>query len=508
MSKVSVFVAAAFFSAMILAGGALAQDVDAQVPVLVNVDADIRIDPPAEGGIGTVGGVTGGAEQIFNIKLAADASVSHRMRNRTNSGAWVSHNRENVTLSLNSQQYQNASISLYSLNGKRILNGKASASNGTARISRANIPAGVYLLSVKGTKGNSFTTRLTHSGSILNINAVFAADSPLLRKSAADDGYGEWTITVTAAGYNTITRPFTPIEGRNPRQDFVLTIIPEAMPGDTTIINLKGTTADFTGNNVNIIEQDPYYGTIVEITGGGTYLVQGTLNKGFVAVSKKDLNVTVILKDAHITSPNYAPLVCLKKSDVTVVLATNSTNSLADGGQDAADGKYGFGYDPDEQPNAALLIRRNLTIKGTGKLNVTAKCNNGIGSRASLKIEGGDITVSAPNNALKGNDAVTIAGGTLNLTSGEDGIKTEERDAGLGVVSVTGGSITITAGKDGVDASTGLNISNAAFKVKTGGGSGASGTVATSAKGLKADSSITIFSGTFDIDSKDDAIHA
>ncbi|MCL2183515.1 MAG: T9SS type A sorting domain-containing protein [Chitinispirillia bacterium] len=214
------------FFVSVLTGYAYSQDVGAQVPVVVNVDAAVRIDPPDGRGTGADSSVTGGAQQTFNIKLSeqSDVPVLHRPQKQDRDGAWVSRSRGNITINLHPQQYQNAAVSLHSLNGKRVLSGKASAAKGTAGISRANIPAGVYLLSVKGTKGSSFSARLTHSGGTLNINAAYGgAGNPSLRKGAADDaGYGEWTITVSAEGYGTQTRTFFPAAGVNAAQSFTL----------------------------------------------------------------------------------------------------------------------------------------------------------------------------------------------------------------------------------------------------------------------------------------------
>ncbi|MCL2182970.1 MAG: T9SS type A sorting domain-containing protein [Chitinispirillia bacterium] len=215
-----------FFGALVLSGNAFSQEIiDAQIPVLVNAGATVKIDPPAGSnkGTGDEGSVTANTQKTFNIKLVKDGAspVSHQPQKQARAGAWVSHSNGNITLNLNSQQYQNAAVSLHTVNGKRVLSGNASASKGTGSISHANIPAGVYLLSVKGTKGSSFTSKLTHNGDKLNINVAFAEDSPSLRKSAADN-YGEWTITVSAAGYFTQTRSFSPIAGLNTLQNFTL----------------------------------------------------------------------------------------------------------------------------------------------------------------------------------------------------------------------------------------------------------------------------------------------
>ena len=274
----------------------------------------------------------------------------------------------------------------------------------------------------------------------------------------------------------------------------------------TAVISLNGNTAEYSGANVKITKSD-YYGVIIEISNNGTYAVQGSLNHGFVAVSKKDLDVTIILNGANINCKNYAALVCLKKSNVTLVLADNTTNYLTDGGEDAKDGSYDFGYDDEEKPNAALLIRRDLTIRGSGKLIVKGNANNGIGSRANLRIEGGDISVNAAYNAIKGNDSVTITGGSFNLVSGNDGIKTEETDDGLGAISISGSTFVINSGRDSIQAGANLSISSSAFTISTAGGSSVP-VINDSAKGMKAGTDLIIHSGTFVIDSNDDCMHS
>ena len=251
-------------------------------------------------------------------------------------------------------------------------------------------------------------------------------------------------ICIISFGFNTSSRGST--------KNSTSTSLPTS---DTTIIALKGTTAEFIGKNVNIM-QNNYYGTIVEITGSGIYTIQGSLSKGFISVSERSFNVTIILNGVNIVSKNYAALTILKKSRVTLVLAENTTNSLLDGSKGAANSKYYQTYNSKKQPNATLLAHSDLTIRGGGKLIVNSKFNHGIRSRANLKIEGGEIEVDAAKNAL---------------------------------------------------ASTSLHISNASLKIKTGGGSSVSA-VAGSAKGLKATADITIDSGTFDIDSSDDGIHS
>ena len=299
--------------------------------------------------------------------------------------------------------------------------------------------------------------------------------------------YGAWdpiTFNLTATADNTNTPP-----------------VDNTPPADVTgTVMLSQAATTFTGDNISVSSSE-IYGTIVEISASGTYVLRGTLTKGFVAVSKTQLAVTLVLDGADISCANYAPIVCTKKSDVTIELAENSKNYLTDGAS------YSYGYDVDHEPNAALYIRKDMKISGSGELTVNGKNNNGIGTKAHLEVVGGDIAVSAVNNALKGNDSIKISGGSFTLSSQSDGIKSDNTDeAGLGYIDITGGVFQITTVNDAVQSSTSLKIANADMTMKTGGGSGAAAT-AGSAKGLKAETTLTVQSGTFNIDSNDDGIH-
>ena len=213
---------------LFLAANVVSEDfVDAQVPVLVNVPANVKIDPPVGGsGTGDEGEVTANDEKTFNIRLSVSdmgkegsGDMTYLPPEPANSKAFVSYSNGNITLNLQSQQYQNAVISLHSINGKQLLRSNVSAS-GEGKFNVSNIPVGVYLLSVKGAKGNFFVTKLAFSGDGVNINATFNGgdNSPLKKKG----DYGTWTITVSAPGYETQKRDFEPDEGLNSPEIFMM----------------------------------------------------------------------------------------------------------------------------------------------------------------------------------------------------------------------------------------------------------------------------------------------
>jgi hypothetical protein len=218
----------------------------------------------------------------------------------------------------------------------------------------------------------------------------------------------------------------------------------------------------------NIYGTDTTFGTVIEIKKSGTYVLQGDLSQGFVSIAKKDIDVTLVLNGVNIYCANYAPIVCLKKSNIQIHLAPNSTNYLTDGGVEIdADGKYTINYDGEEQPNATILTRKDLVINGTGTLIVNGNGNNGIGSRANLTIESGNITINAKNNAIKGNDTVSITGGADSSGYGNGfGMPSGSLKA---LITVAGGNIYIThsgsKSADGLDANGSIVITGGTLNI-------------------------------------------
>jgi len=204
-------------------------------------------------------------------------------------------------------------------------------------------------------------------------------------------------------------------------------------------------------------------------------------------------------------------------------LAEGADNYLADAET------YVYESDDDE-PNATLFSKGDLTITGEGRLTVTARYLDGIASKDGLKITGGVITVGAKDDGIRGRDYVAISGGEISVRADGDGIKaTNDEDPDRGFVLIEGGRIDVIAGADGIQAETTLAVQGGDITLSTGGGSAnaspqasqaagpgrwpagqaaASEDSGDSAKGLKAGVSLSIAAGTITIDSADDAVHS
>lgn len=242
--------------------------------------------------------------------------------------------------------------------------------------------------------------------------------------------------------------------------------------------------------------------TVVHITQPGNYVISGKLSAGQIAVdlgedAKKDEEavVTLILNNADITC-SVAPGVIFynvyecgsdeveeASKDVdtlgagaNVIIADGSVNQvtgsyvariyesveLNEDGTEVVDSKKLHKYD------AAFYSKRTMNIngeeEGTGVLNIKAE-NEGLDSELHLTINGGNINITSGNDGINTNEdevsVTTINGGSLNIVvdgaTGEgDGIDSN------GWLVINGGSVTAAAcsfsGDAGIDSDMGIHI--------------------------------------------------
>jgi hypothetical protein len=280
----------------------------------------------------------------------------------------------------------------------------------------------------------------------------------------------------------------------------------EIVLGDTIIVNGSGASVS---------------GSTVRITTGGSYSVSGTLDDGQIIVDSQDKElVTLILNGVDITCSTSAPIYAVDAKKMVIVLTEGTDNYVTDGDS------YILEDAKANEPNAAVFSKCDLTISGSGLLQVIANYNDGIASKDDLEITGGTITVESVGDGIRGRDAIVITDGDITVTAAADGFKsTNDEDPGKGLVTIEGGVIKITAGQDGIDAQTSVLVRGGNITLATGGGStnsskgsgwgnwGATNdtqekATAISAKGIKGVVSVTIEAGAINVDSSDDSIHS
>lgn len=260
------------------------------------------------------------------------------------------------------------------------------------------------------------------------------------------------------------------------------------------VITLLGDTASVQGLGAQVS------GNVVTIMYPGTYRVEGTLT-GQLAVDLGDYSgaVYLLMNGADISCPD-GPALYVQQSDRTIVrLADGTRNALADGAD------YTLFINGEEHTGAALYSSDDLVIDGGGALTVTGSACDGIRVKDALTVNGGSLNVTGEDDGIQVNDELRITDGAILVGSGGDGISVTR-----GGVSISGGYLWINSSGDALTAAQELSVSGGSVNVTACGGSAMYPYIALndlSAKGLKAES-ITITGGVIDLDTADDALHA
>lgn len=217
-----------------------------------------------------------------------------------------------------------------------------------------------------------------------------------------------------------------------------------------TKITLSGDSASVSGSGA-VAE-----GSTVTISTAGTYIVSGNLTDGSITVTNSENDkVQIVLNGVKIASSS-GPAIDIQSADTCfITLAEGTQNSLSDGSAFTS-----------EDANACIYATCDLTINGSGSLDVSGNYRHGVFSKDDLVVYGGSINVSAVEDGLNGKDSVKIGAGDISIDSGADGVKSSKStNPEKGFVYVSGGSLSIDAEDDGIQAKTYLCIAGGSIEI-------------------------------------------
>ena len=226
-------------------------------------------------------------------------------------------------------------------------------------------------------------------------------------------------------------------------------------------------------------------GQDIRITSAGVFVITGTADDATVIVEAgKDDKVQLVLDGVSVTNADF-PAIYIKSAD-KVFITVSRDSSLAVTGTFRADGST--------NTDGVIFSKADLTMNGTAALDISST-NNGIVSKDDVKVTGGTYRINAYSKTIEASDSIRIAGGTLDLTAGMDGLHAEnEKDAKKGFVYISGGSLTISAGDDGIHGTSVVQIDGGTQNIRA--DEGIEGTY------------IQINGGTMNIESSGDGINA
>lgn len=284
---------------------------------------------------------------------------------------------------------------------------------------------------------------------------------------------------------------------------------------NATQITLNGDKVSINGSGAS------YESNKLIIYSEGTYVLSGTLNDGQILIlTTNKEKVQIVLNGVNITCSTNSVINVEQADKVFITLADGSINTITDSDN------YTLTANEDE-PNATIFSKDDLTLNGSGTLTINANYDLAIVSKDSLKITGGTYNITSVGHAIKGKDSVSILEGSFNITSGGDGIKsTNTTDTTKGYIIIDGGNYVINSQNDAIQAETILQISDGEFNLISGNGNENAPThqdnmmmrgsfenqqtndSSESMKGIKAGSDIILLGGNFTFDTCDDSIHS
>jgi hypothetical protein len=336
-----------------------------------------------------------------------------------------------------------------------------------------------------GADSDNPTTNPTTTDSATQSPTNTATANPTSTSSSSGGSSTTTTPTTSPADSPTTTQTATHKVDHEDPADYVWNT------NDVINIALNGNSIT-TNSSTAIVE-----GSTIALTTAGTYKISGTLTNGQVIVNTQEkATVRLILSNADISCSSSAPIYVLDAKKTIVILEEGTINTIRDTKTDGT-----------TEPNAAIFSACDLTIFGSGQLNVVSNSDDGIASKDGLIIKSGTITVTSLDDGIRGKDYLIVKDGTIIVTVGGDGlISTNTDNATRGYIDIENGVITVISGEDAVEAQTDVTITGGQIAITAGGGSSSTSTQST--KGIKGATGVYITSGNFNINSADDAVHS
>lgn len=250
-----------------------------------------------------------------------------------------------------------------------------------------------------------------------------------------------------------------------------------------TFVSLSANGFSCSSNAVSIKNK------VLTISVDGVYVFSGIGNGQIVVDAAKTAKVQIVLNGAHITCETSAAIYVRQAAKTFVTAAQGTSNTLQTTQQ--------FVAVDQNNVDAAVFSKDDLTINGNGALMVNCLQGHGIVSKDDLVCASVNLTVTSQKSALNANNSVRIASGTYNLTAGTDGIHcAHDTDSALGYIFVAGGNFVIESQSDCIEASGQLQFMGGTLNARSSGA------------GLYARDNLLIAGGVLNITSSCDTIYS
>jgi len=200
-------------------------------------------------------------------------------------------------------------------------------------------------------------------------------------------------------------------------------------------------------------------GTVVDLTSfdgqyfirnGGVYYLTGSL-EGTIVVDAEDQIVSIILSDVNVSSVTGPALNVLSAGKIILSTRKGTNNTFQDSPI----------YEAGEEADACIYAPCDLTINGSGILNVHGYYKDGIHSKDVLKILCKEIYTQAKRDGLRGNDGIVILGSDITVESEKNALHTTKTGKpGKGNIEILNSRCSLIGGNYAISCLSDLYVSH------------------------------------------------
>lgn len=191
----------------------------------------------------------------------------------------------------------------------------------------------------------------------------------------------------------------------------------------------KDLVTDYEESEADEIRLTDSTGT-VKITEAGSYIITGSTSDGMIIVeASEEDDVQLILRDVSITSATSAAIYVISADEVYITL--EGENYLTNGGS--------FEAIDENDIDAVIYAKDDLTINGSGSLTISSPAGHGIVCKDDMVIASGTFDITASEDGINTNESLAIVDCDMTVNAGDDAVHTD------GMLQIDGGSFDITA---------------------------------------------------------------
>jgi len=305
---------------------------------------------------------------------------------------------------------------------------------------------------VQSTDNNSDSNKVTQEVEIKPTSADTATEAPTPTSSDIGDKTETDNTGTVITSKDDYTRIVVEYKNKDLESTFDTTELTNIVFSDSGIT----VTGD---KEVKVSEVDGRQ--IAAITSKGKYLVSGTCSNGQIVVNAdKESDVRLILNGLTLTCPDSAAIYERNCDKLLITTMAGTENTLENTGD--------IVYDDVEKknPDACVFAKDDLVLNGNGVLNVKTVSSEGIHSTDSIKIVCGTVNVASGDRGIRGKEFIAIKDGTVTVNSVGDALRTTiDDDATLGYAVIEGGNLTLKTGSEGIQTTGNIQITGGTIDI-------------------------------------------